>query len=47
MDSWDAAYDSPSRMAVPAGFQAVLAKNIQAASFFETLDRQNTYDDPL
>jgi uncharacterized protein YdeI (YjbR/CyaY-like superfamily) len=40
---WTAAYDSPSRAAVPQDFQAALDANAPAKSFFETLDRANRY----
>src|SRR3984885_11494732 len=36
---WDAAYDSPSKAAVPSDFQAALDANRQASAFFKTLDR--------
>ena len=40
---WDAAYDSPSRSAVPDDFQAALTTNPRANEFFQTLDRANRY----
>jgi len=40
---WTAAYDSPSRAAVPGDFQAALDANARANSFFQTLDRANRY----
>ncbi len=40
---WDTAYDSPSRMEVPADFLKTLAKNKQAKAFFDTLNRANRY----
>ena len=40
---WDAAYDSPSRSAVPDDFQAALTFNPRANQFFQTLDRANRY----
>ena len=40
---WDAAYDSPSRSAVPDDFQAALTVNPRANEFFQTLDRANRY----
>ena len=40
---WDAAYDSPSRAAVPEDLAAALAANPRAAAFFATLDRANRY----
>jgi uncharacterized protein YdeI (YjbR/CyaY-like superfamily) len=40
---WDAAYDSPSRMAVPDDLQAALDLNPAARAFFETLDSRNRY----
>ena len=40
---WDAAYDSPSRSAVPDDFQAALTVNPRANEFFQALDRANRY----
>ena len=40
---WAAAYDSPSRAAVPKDLQAALDANTRANSFFQTLDRANRY----
>ena len=40
---WEAAYDSPRRITVPADLQAALDGNERAKSFFETLDGQNRY----
>jgi uncharacterized protein YdeI (YjbR/CyaY-like superfamily) len=40
---WDAAYDSPSRVTVPADFQRALDANPRAAAFFKNLDRINRY----
>jgi uncharacterized protein YdeI (YjbR/CyaY-like superfamily) len=40
---WSAAYDSPSRMAVPRDLQAVLNRNAKAKKFFGTLDSRNRY----
>jgi uncharacterized protein YdeI (YjbR/CyaY-like superfamily) len=40
---WDAAYDSPSKAAVPGDFQAALDANARASAFFKTLDRANRY----
>lgn len=40
---WDAAYDSPSRAAVPADLRKALNANSKAKAFFETLDRGNRY----
>ena len=40
---WDRAYDSPSKMAVPADFLKALAKNSRARTFFATLNKANTY----
>jgi uncharacterized protein YdeI (YjbR/CyaY-like superfamily) len=40
---WDAAYDSPSRSAVPRDLAAALDLNPRAQDFFETLDRANRY----
>ena len=40
---WDAAYDSPSKAAVPNDFQIALDARPRAKAFFETLDRANRY----
>lgn len=40
---WDAAYDSPSGATVPSDFEAALAANPRAKTFFENLDRANRY----
>ncbi|HEX6964183.1 MAG TPA: YdeI/OmpD-associated family protein [Gemmatimonadaceae bacterium] len=40
---WDAAYDGPSRMAVPDDLHAALHANRHAKAFFETLNSQNRY----
>jgi len=40
---WDAAYDSPSRSAVPGDFQAALTVNPRANEFFQALGRANRY----
>lgn len=40
---WDAAYDPPSRAAVPDDLKAALANNARAAAFFLTLDARNRY----
>lgn len=40
---WDAAYDSPSGMAVPDDLQKLLNKNRKAKTFFESLDSRNRY----
>jgi uncharacterized protein YdeI (YjbR/CyaY-like superfamily) len=40
---WDRAYDSPSKMVVPADFLKALAKNRRARIFFATLNKANTY----
>jgi uncharacterized protein YdeI (YjbR/CyaY-like superfamily) len=40
---WDAAYDSPSKIAVPEDLKKLLDKNRKAKSFFETLDSRNRY----
>lgn len=40
---WDCAYDSPSRMTVPADFMKKIAGNKKARSFFETLSKANIY----
>ncbi|HMI09405.1 MAG TPA: YdeI/OmpD-associated family protein [Candidatus Saccharimonadales bacterium] len=40
---WDAAYDSQKNMMIPDDFQAALDKNLAAKSFYETLNKTNTY----
>jgi uncharacterized protein YdeI (YjbR/CyaY-like superfamily) len=40
---WAAAYDAPSRAAVPEDLAAALAANLRAAAFFATLDAANRY----
>jgi len=40
---WTAAYDSPSKSAIPEDFLAALRKNKKAAAFFETLNKANLY----
>jgi uncharacterized protein YdeI (YjbR/CyaY-like superfamily) len=40
---WQAAYDSPSRAAVPKDFKAALDRRATVKSFFATLDRRNRY----
>jgi uncharacterized protein YdeI (YjbR/CyaY-like superfamily) len=40
---WEAAYDPPSKAAVPAELEAALAKNARAAAFFATLNAANRY----
>lgn len=40
---WDKAYDSPSKMEIPADFLSMLKKDRQAYEFFKTLNRANTY----
>ena len=40
---WDRAYDSPSKMAVPADFLRQLSKDSEARAFFRTLNKANTY----
>ncbi|MFF4895830.1 YdeI family protein [Streptomyces sp. NPDC001068] len=40
---WEAAYDSAKSATVPDDLAAALAADPAAASFFETLDRQNRY----
>jgi uncharacterized protein YdeI (YjbR/CyaY-like superfamily) len=40
---WDAAYDSPKRVAVPADFQAALDANPPPQRFFTDLDGVNRY----
>lgn len=41
--SWDRAYQSQSKIQVPAEFQQMLDKNPEAAKFFESLDSVNRY----
>ncbi|ANI90156.1 bacteriocin-protection protein, YdeI/OmpD-associated family [Arachidicoccus ginsenosidimutans] len=41
--TWETAYDSPSKMAVPEDFLTALAKNKKAEAFFETLNKANKY----
>lgn len=40
---WEAAYDSQSKMTIPADFQSELDKNPQAKDFFGTLNSVNRY----
>lgn len=40
---WTAAYDSPSKAAIPEDFLAALRKNKDASTFFETLNKANLY----
>lgn len=40
---WDAAYDSPSRSAVPEDLAAALAASPRANEFFQTLNAANRY----
>lgn len=40
---WERAYDSPSKMTVPADFLKALSRNRKALMFFRTLNRANTY----
>ncbi len=40
---WDAAYDGARNMEVPPELAAALAKNTQARTFFEALDKTNRY----
>jgi len=40
---WDKAYDSPSKMTVPADFLRELTKNKKAQLFFKTLNKANKY----
>ncbi len=40
---WDAAYEPPSKIAVPDDLQRAFDRNPKAAAFFTTLDSQNRY----
>jgi uncharacterized protein YdeI (YjbR/CyaY-like superfamily) len=40
---WDRAYESQSRITIPADFQSELDKNQHAKDFFSTLDSTNRY----
>jgi uncharacterized protein YdeI (YjbR/CyaY-like superfamily) len=40
---WQRAYDSPRAAVVPRDFLEKLAKNRKAQSFFESLNKANTY----
>jgi uncharacterized protein YdeI (YjbR/CyaY-like superfamily) len=40
---WQRAYDSPSAAAIPADFLKELSRNKKAQSFFQGLNKANTY----
>jgi uncharacterized protein YdeI (YjbR/CyaY-like superfamily) len=40
---WERAYDSPRAAVVPRDFLEKIAKNRKAQSFFESLNKANTY----
>ncbi len=40
---WEAAYDSPKNMQMPADFLKELKKNKKAYAFYQTLNKANTY----
>ena len=40
---WTAAYDSPSKAAVPEDFLAALRKDKKAQAFFDSLNKANRY----
>lgn len=40
---WGRAYDSPSKMSVPADFLNQLSRNKKALTYFKTLNKANTY----
>jgi len=40
---WDKAYDSPCNMTIPEDFLSELSKDKKALTFFETLNKANTY----
>jgi len=40
---WDRAYDSPSNMKIPDDFLKKLSQNKKAKTFFDTLNKTNTY----
>ncbi len=40
---WDAAYDSPKNMTVPADFLKGLSKHKKAEQFFKSLNKANVY----
>jgi uncharacterized protein YdeI (YjbR/CyaY-like superfamily) len=40
---WESAYDSPSGASIPADLQGALDANPQAAAFFKTLNKANSY----
>ena len=42
-DRWQRAYDSPGATVIPADFLKELSKNKKAKSFFEGLNKANTY----
>ena len=44
---WESAYDSPSGASVPADLQAALDASPRAAAFFKTLNKANSYADPM
>lgn len=40
---WETAYDSPSKMSIPADFMKRLRKDKKALAFFKTLNKANNY----
>jgi len=40
---WDAAYDAPTTMTMPADFKAALAASPKAQAFYNTLNKTNIY----
>jgi uncharacterized protein YdeI (YjbR/CyaY-like superfamily) len=40
---WESAYDSPSGATIPADLQSALDANPEAAAFFKTLNKANSY----
>ena len=40
---WEKAYDSPSKMEIPADFLSLLKKDKKAYEFFKTLNKANTF----
>jgi uncharacterized protein YdeI (YjbR/CyaY-like superfamily) len=40
---WETAYDSPSKMSIPADFLKRLSKDKKGLAFFKTLDKANNY----
>jgi uncharacterized protein YdeI (YjbR/CyaY-like superfamily) len=40
---WRTAYDSPSKMSIPADFMKRLSKDKKGFAFFKTLDKANNY----